>query len=98
MQYERLSKQHQGVHVEDAKTYLQEQLGLDKFKRVVFKQCLALADHDETVANRHLVVCADQYKREELANGPKDFIRNPELFPRVPIYTERQPPQTGDDR
>ena len=43
-------------------------------------------DHDEAYTNKHLVVLADQLKREELAEAPKDFIRNAALFPRVGIF------------
>ena len=83
--FETLPERHQQQHIKDAKTYLKEQLGGDGYK-TKWKLCMELSDHDEAYTNKHLAVIADQFKRKELAQAPKDFIRNPALFPRVGIF------------
>ena len=82
--FESLAERYQQQLIEDAKTYLKKQLGNDGYKAKL-KLCIDLTALEEAYTNKHLAVLADQFKRKELALAPKDFIRNPALFPRVGI-------------
>jgi hypothetical protein len=79
MHYERFAKRHQDQHVADAKAYIKAQVGGEKYKEK-YKLFMEVSDHEEAWTNRHLAVLADQLKREELTQSPKDFIRNPTLL------------------
>ena len=82
--FESLPERYQQQLIEDAKTYLKKKLGNDGYKAKL-KLCMDLTALEEAYTNKHLAVLADQFKRKELALAPKDFIRNPALFPRVGI-------------
>ena len=83
--FESLPERYQQQLIEDAKTYLKKKLGNDGYKAKL-KLCMDLTALEEAYTNKHLAVLADQFKRKELAQAPKDFIRNPALFPRVGIF------------
>ena len=80
LKFESLPERYQLQLIVDAKTYLKKQLGNDGYK-AKWKLCMDLTDHEEAYTNKHLAVLADQFKRKELAQAPKDFIRDPALFP-----------------